>query len=148
MGTSDPDLVDLITRCLAPNPAHRPSAADIERKCEERAQVQEGWWADTLTSRWAPSRALFERRLPQMLLASVLASWGIFEFNKELVDRGHLHEITETLILMTIAFGLLAVAILGWFHGKKGPQEMPLLEKWLLGLLAVGWVVGLSSVLL
>jgi serine/threonine protein kinase/DNA-binding SARP family transcriptional activator len=142
VGASDPDLVDLVSRCLAPNPAHRPSAADIERKCEERAQAQEGWWADALTSRWAPTRALFERRLPQMLLASILASWGIFEFSKELVERGHLPEITETLILMTIPFGLLAVSILGWFHGKKGPQEMPLVEKWLLGLLALGWVAG------
>jgi serine/threonine protein kinase/DNA-binding SARP family transcriptional activator len=148
LGVSDPDMVDLITRCLAPNPAHRPSAGDIERKCEERAKAQEGWWADALTSRWAPTRALFERRLPQMLLASILASWGIFEFSKELVERGHLPEITETLILMTIPFGLLAVSILGWFHGKKGPQEMPLVEKLLLGLLALGWVVGLCWVLL
>jgi hypothetical protein len=37
---------------------------------------------------------------------------------------------------------LLAVAIAGWFHGRKGRQEMPAVEKWLLGALALGWVAG------
>jgi hypothetical protein len=47
------------------------------------------------------------------------------------------------LILITIPFGFLAATILGWFHGTKGRQRMPKLEKWLLGLLAMGWALSL-----
>ena len=32
LGDTDPELVDLIGRCLATEPSHRPSAADVERK--------------------------------------------------------------------------------------------------------------------
>jgi DNA-binding SARP family transcriptional activator len=149
LGISDPDLVDLIARCLAPNPAHRPSAADIERKCEERIKQQEGdWSSDAWMGSWGPVAILFEKRLPQILAAYVVGSWGILEFTQYLAEEGYLVSAAEDVVLRSIPFGFMAVAILGWFHGKKGPQEMPLAEKWLLVAVAVGWVVGVGMALL
>ena len=149
LGASHPDLVDLVVRCLAPNPAHRPSATDIERKCEERVrQHEEDGPSDALAGSLGPMAVLFERRLPQMLIAYTIGSWGILEFTQYLVEEGYLVPLAEHLILLSIPFGFLAVSIVGWFHGKKGPQEMPAVEKWLLAALAVGWVVGLGLVLL
>jgi len=149
MGTSDADLVDLIARCLTPNPAHRPSAADIERRCEERVKQQEDdVSSDVWMGSWGPAAALFEKRLPQILAAYVVGSWGILEFTQYLAEEGFLVPAAEDVVLLSIPFGFLAVSILGWFHGKKGRQEMPLVEKWLLGLLVVGWVVGLVTALI
>ena len=42
--------------------------------------------------------------------------------------------------LASIPFGFFAVSILGWFHGEKGRQTMPKVEKWLLWTLVVGWL--------
>lgn len=148
IGASDPDLVDLIERCLAMDPTHRPSAADISRKCEERAHQEEAGGPDVLMGPPDPVRALFERRLPQILVAYILGGWGILEFTQYLVSNTYLPEVAEPLVLFTIfVFGFLAVTILGWFHGKKGRQDMPTMEKWLLGILAAGWVVACGMVL-
>jgi|GEM_PF-584560 len=148
MGAPHPDLVDLVARCLAPNPAHRPSAADIERKGEERVrQLEDDASSDAWMGSWGPVAVLFEKRLPQILAAYILGSWGILEFTQYLVEEGYLVPVAEDLILFSIPFGFLAVSILGWFHGKKGPQEMPPVEKWLLVAVGVGWVVALGMVL-
>ncbi len=147
LGASDPDLVDLIARCLAINPTERPSAADISRKCEERKAAGEAIGLGTPDNPGDPVRALFDRRLPQILGAYVAAAWLTLEFTQYMVAHQYLPGAAERLVLMSVPFGFLAVTILGWFHGKKGRQTMPALEKWLLAGVGWGWGVGVGWVM-
>ena len=75
------------------------------------------------------------------MLGYVAAGWMTIEMTQyfeRFLDWPNL----EMLVLTTLVFGFLAVSILGWFHGEKGRQRMQPLEKWLLGAVALAWVVG------
>jgi len=146
LGATEPDLVDLVKKCLAVNPTHRPSAADITRKCEEHAQRTEASSTGDGVAVWHPVRAVFERRLPAILGAYLAGGWGAFEFTQYLVSDYNLSKVAEDLVLLSIPFGFMAVSIVGWFHGKTGKQEMTAPEKWLLAVVGVGWLVGVGLV--
>jgi serine/threonine protein kinase/DNA-binding SARP family transcriptional activator len=137
----DRRLVELILRCLAKDPVHRPTAADIVRKLkrDERDEVRdEANVSDDINL----VKILIKKRLLQILGGYVATAWMTLEFTKYLVDRTLLHPLVESLVLVTIPFGFLAVSVLGWFHGMKGRQAMPAGEKWLLAMVGVGWVVA------
>jgi serine/threonine protein kinase len=145
LGQTDPDLVDLVTRCLAMDPASRPAAADISRRCDERERNLERIAA-------APSSIprpaanllslLMERRFLQILGVFLLGGWFLIEFTDQLERRGILPEPANALAWNTAAFGFIATNILAWYHGSPGKHEMTGLEKVLLALVGLGWVVG------
>jgi serine/threonine protein kinase len=119
----DRRLVDLIIRCLAKNPAHRPSAADIEQRLKEderESRRSHGQQPEPLS----PWRLLWERRLPQILGGYAAGAWLAAEATSELEGRDLLPEPAFLLVLVSVPFGFLAVTILGWFHGRKGRQKM------------------------
>ena len=146
LGESHGDLVDLIGRCLATNPSHRPSTGDIVRKCREGAPEAGASGSTGEKPPSTPFRALLERRLPQMIGGYVAAGWLTLEFTAYLVAETPLPELAERLVQVTLPFGLLAVTVTGWFHGKKGQQQVSAWEKLLLGLIGVGWLVGCALV--
>ena len=148
LGDSQGDLVDLIGRCLATNPSHRPSTGDIVRKCREGAPEAGASGSTGQKPPSTPFRALLERRLPQMIGGYVAAGWRALEFTAYLVAETPLPELAERLVQVTLPFGLLAVTVTGWFHGKKGQQQVSAWEKLLLGLIGVGWLVGCALVIL
>jgi serine/threonine protein kinase/DNA-binding SARP family transcriptional activator len=138
---TDPELADLVSRCLAIQPAHRPSAADLEKKLAgDRRQTGKLDFDKMVEVNLV--KLLFSKRLPQILGAYVAGSWIAVELVSEFETRGHLPTKAFWLTNVTVVFGFLAVSILGWFHGAKGRQEMPRAEKGLLGIVAVGWVVA------
>lgn len=143
LAASDPDLVDLITRCLATDPASRPAAVDIVRKCEDRALEAE---LQSAAPDFLPARAgrllspLIERRFFQIIGAYVAGGWVFIEATDQLESRGYLPEPAYQIALATGLFGFLATNVLAWYHGRKGRQRMPGLEKAILGMLVVGWI--------
>jgi hypothetical protein len=141
LGDSDPKLVELIGRCLAWDPAHRPSAADVERKMAE--ETNPAAVAPYLIPRPAGTffSALMERRFFQIIGGYVAGGFLFLELVDQLVGHGYLHEIAYAIALRTGLFGFFAVNILAWFHGERGRQKMPRMEKGLLAGVVVGWVV-------
>jgi len=136
----DRRLVDLIGRCMAPDPGHRPTAADIAQRLK-RDERDAASRTPNAKDDVKPVKLIWERRLPQILLGYVAAGWMTIEMTQyfeTFLDWPNL----EMLVLTTLIFGFLAVTILGWFHGEKGRQRMQPLEKWLLGVVALAWVVG------
>jgi len=138
----DRRLVDLIVRCLAKNPGHRPTAADIVRKLKQDER-------DAARIRTAksdeinPFKLLWQKRLPHILGGYVAAAWmtiEITQYSETFVNWPPL----EILVLTTLVWGFFAVSILGWFHGTKGRQRMPRVEKWLLGILAMSWALSMG----
>jgi serine/threonine protein kinase/DNA-binding SARP family transcriptional activator len=134
-------LVQLIIRCLAKDPGHRPTAADIVRRLKEderNALPSEYDKPDEVN----PLKLIWKKRLPHILAGYAAGAWGTLEFTQYLVNRSLLHPLAESLVLVTVPFGFLVASILGWFHGMRGRQVMTSAEKWLLAGVLVGWAVA------
>jgi serine/threonine protein kinase/DNA-binding SARP family transcriptional activator len=142
LGDSDPELVELIGHCLATDQAHRPSAADVERRLlgDRRSPVQEK--IDELVE-VNLFKLIFKKRLPQLIGAYAAGSWAVVEASSYVTDEFSLPQRIPEVLLLSVPFGFLAVSILGWFHGEKGPQEMPTVERLMLVTLALGWLVAI-----
>jgi serine/threonine protein kinase/DNA-binding SARP family transcriptional activator len=147
LGETDPELVDLIGHCLATDQAHRPSAADVERRIlgDRRSPVQEQ--VDKLVE-VNLGRLILKKRLPQLLGAYAAGSWAVVEAASYLRDEFSLPREIPQVLLLSVPFGFFAVSILGWFHGEKGRQGMERVEKWMLWTLAIGWLAAAGWVIL
>ena len=88
------------------------------------------------------------RRLPQLLIVYAGAGFGALELVDQLVGHDYLPEITYQIALVSYVFGIPAVAVGGWFHGKKGAQRFRQAEYWLYGVLGVFWAVTVGYLLL
>ncbi len=86
--------------------------------------------------------------MPQWVGAAVAAAVGLVGIVSELAGNRILPLVTVYLALAFAAFGLLAVGVLSWFHGQKGRQRAPLVERVILGVLAAGWLVASVLILL
>lgn len=138
----DARLGDLLERCLAKEPRHRPSAHDLSRRLRGGSDAHGGEGAppDVL-------RSLRERRLPQIVLAYGAVAWGLLELTSQLVERTILPAFAYQLVLVAVATGLPAVVTGAWFHGKKGQQRFEPVEYWVFGGLALVWL-AVSAVIL
>lgn len=139
----DRRLVELISRCLARNPHHRPTAADIERRLKEDEWERTRGAGDG-NGGPRPWEHVRSRRLPQIIGAYVAGTWLALELAQYLVGKGLLNPLAESALLATAPFGFLVVTVLGWFHGRPGRQVVPPVEKWLLGAIGVAWIGALA----
>ena len=75
---------------------------------------------------------LRERRLIQFLGAYLAGGFLALEGVDQLVSHGFVPEVVYTVTLILYLTGIPATFIVSWFHGAKGAQEMPRIEKWML----------------
>jgi serine/threonine protein kinase len=142
----DPALSDLIRRCLAREPRHRPSAIDLVHFFENGGEV-----SDARTSgpdAPADLHELMKRRVPQVILVAIGLGWGLMTLVDQLVSREILPDVAYRLSLVFALSGIAASTVIAWFHGQRGRQEAPLVEYVLLGLIALGWLAASTWVLL
>lgn len=145
----DPDLEDLLLRCLAKRPEHRPSSTAVARRLG--ALPADATPTPLGSVRPSPRGGILERiterRLPQVLVVYGAIGWGLLEVTAQLVERSILPEVAYQLILVAVVTGLPAVLIGAWFHGKRGRQRFTPLEYWLFGGLALIWL-AISALIL
>jgi serine/threonine-protein kinase len=135
----DPSLSDLLLRCLAKDPMHRPSAGDVM----EGLRHLSGSSAVTSPRSESLLGDLVRRRVAPIIVAYLAVAWLLLQFVDQLVDRGVLPEGSYRLSLGPFFGGFLAAAILAWFHGAKGKQKVRSLEIWLLiGAAVLGLIVS------
>lgn len=144
----DPSAADLLTRCLAKEPRHRPTAAHLAERLSspEREAARRGGATGVLPGHFFAR--LRRRRLFQILLAYVAGGFAILEGVDQLVDNELLPGVAYRLALVTYLAGVPATAILGWYHGEKGVQRMQSTEAVLLILVGAAWLAALLGVLL
>lgn len=137
------ELADLLRRCLAKDPKHRPSARDAERALERvlspTASIQPVPDAND------PAE-LIRRRVPQIVLFTVTAGAGLIGLTNALENL-----LPPDSMLLTVVFvvaAVLASAVISWYHGAKGTQRAPAVEYLLLGLIVLGWLVVSAVVVL
>ena len=130
-GTSIPrGLAQLIKRCLAKNPAHRPSADDVARATASGADASADGEENLV-------EALSKRRFGQIVGAYVVAGLGVLGLVDMSVDREVIDRVWFVLALSEFFVGLSAACVIAWFHGEKGRQEFGRLEVSLLAVLAL-----------
>ncbi len=132
----DPTTANLLKRCLAKDPMHRPRAVDVVKILEGGSATVPA--ADGV----APGNDLAEllkRRVPQVVLLAVGGAITLISLADALEDL-----LPADSKLLTVIFSVAAVlasAVLAWFHGERGRQQAPLVEYLLLALIAAGWLV-------
>jgi len=131
-------VADLLGRCLAREPNHRPGAADVARTLMGGGakEVLPG----TVVSVEEPAdlQMLLRKRVPQLVLISATAGMGIVALTDILTDRGLLSDRVFRSVLAMVVAGVLASTVMAWFHGEKGRQSAPFIEYVLLSLIVVG----------
>ena len=70
-----------------------------------------------------------ERRVPHMLALYAGGSWALIEFTGFLVDEFLLSPHWTRVVMTGLLLVLPSVAMLAWFHGRKGRDDVPLAEK-------------------
>jgi len=133
----DPATADLLKRCLAKEPMHRPSAADVVRTLDDRPPTP----VTAGAAETSDLQELIKRRVPQIVLITGAAGWALLGAMDQFVDRGVLGDLAYRLTLPFVAAAVLASTVIAWFHGQKGKQRAPLIEYVLLGLIATAWLV-------
>jgi len=128
-----PSLADLLRRCLAREPHHRPTMKDVIRGLNNEGTV------GALVGAGNPDdlAELVRRRVPHIVI--ITAGAGITLIG--LVADTGLPDEVRTLTVIFVVAAVVASGVVGWFHGEKGKQRAPTIEWALLGLIAVAWLV-------
>ncbi len=69
------------------------------------------------------------RRVPHMLALYAGGSWALIEFTGFLVDEFLLSPHWTRVVMTALLLVLPSVAMLAWFHGRRGRDDVPLAEK-------------------
>lgn len=133
---SDPRLASLLQRCLAADPKQRPSAAVVAREA--------GGAVDAAGAEEAGEQGVLARisrkRMPQWVVGTAASSWLLLEVVNQLEQQAVLPAVSYPIALVTAISAVLASIIVSWFHGERGTQKIPMLEKLFLAGLAVAWL--------
>ena len=139
----DPDLEEVLTRCLAKEPRRRPTASHVARTLSappsetSRGGAPPGFFA-----------RLTERRVPHWLGAYLAGGFGLFELLGVMVENDIVSRLALQLAIASFLVGIPAVLVLAWYHGRSGRQRFRLLEYWFLGVVVIIWVVVLAAILI
>ena len=129
-------LADLLWRCLAKEPKHRPTARDVVRVLESGGAGDAG--PASVPAAGGDIQALIQRRVPQIVLLT--AGAGITLIGLADALEGLLPEDAMILTVVFVVAAIVASAVIAWFHGEKGKQQAPAIEYVLLALVAMGWL--------
>lgn len=96
-------------------------------------------------------RDLIERRVFRYVVAYAAASWAALQVVDQLVGNGVMPALAYRIVLTLAICGLPGALVVSWFHGAKGRQEIPAIERWVLVAVAIfalgttGFVTKLST---
>lgn len=147
------DLDDLLLRCLATEPRHRPRAQDVVRHLRETGSRGRSGSEGSSTGKQHPPTGshragILRRRVPHIVSATFGAGVIFMGLVMGAVDIERLPNVAVELALNLVAWAVLASGVLAWFHGEEGPQEMPAVEMWMLAGLTAGWLASTVAILI
>jgi serine/threonine protein kinase len=148
------DLEDLLLRCLARQPTHRPRADDVVKRLEAMEALAATpaesalHGAPRLVSTAGDGLDIMGRRIPQIVASTAAAGGGLLALILGVIQIGAASQIAFWVALNLVAWGIAASFVLAWFHGERGRQPMPPREKWILGGLGAGWAISTAILLM
>ena len=143
----NPQLAQVLERCLAKEPEKRPTAAFLAKALSGESGAGSPVGGD---GHHIPAgdtnvvESLLKRRLPQTVVvtgAIGLASLYFVGLIADVIDRPIFQAA-----LATFVGSLMASGIVAWFHGEKGPQKVTALEVVLLSALGLLWIAVLVGI--
>lgn len=148
----DAGLVDLVGRCLAQSPAHRPDPADLAKMMERGAtEVSSPDMSVTLDSIGEPMGLMGRiraRRMPQIVGAYAAGGYAILSGLGMLLEQVEsIPGVSFELMLATYLYGLIGVTVLAWYHGKPGEQTLRMTEIWIHSTLVFLWIATCVGIL-
>lgn len=146
-----PALADLLRRCLAREPLHRPTAAVLVQRLEAIGAAGSGdrvAVSAEATADLTDPATLIKRRVPQIVGLAVVAGGGVVGFMSSLYERYELPRWVFDVTIATAVTGVIVSTVIAWFHGEKGRQEATRTEFVLLGLIAVAWLTACALLIL
>lgn len=144
----DPLLEDVLLRCLAKEPEHRPNAADVVERLKPSASAPPGPSPAVASPLANWMRGLTERHMPQIVIGYVIVAWGLLQVAGFFAEHGLVSELVVRLVLVATVTGLPAVVTGAWFHGKRGRQKFASVEYWVFGALAVIWLAASVAIVI
>jgi hypothetical protein len=96
----------------------------------------------------SPLGLILRKRLPQILGGYLASAWAFVEAMDFLRDRYGFPDRILQATGVSVVVGFFATSVLGWFHGEKGRQAMPTVERRLIWVLGLAWLVGIAWVVL
>jgi serine/threonine-protein kinase len=139
------DLEDLLLRCLAREPAHRPRAEDVLKRLQASPSS-----ATSAPNSVAPPQdglMLAKRRWPQIVSSTTVAGVGLLGLVMGAIQIGIFEVPAFWFTANLVGWGIAVSGVVAWFHGERGPQKPTLIEVVLVGALVLGWL-GTTVVLL
>jgi eukaryotic-like serine/threonine-protein kinase len=133
------DLEDLLLRCLAREPAHRPRAEDVLKRLEGQAAHPN----PTAVPRVAPAPEglmLAKRRWPQIVSSATVVGGSLLGLVLAAMQVEMLPRAAGWLTANLVGWGIAVSGVVAWFHGEKGPQKPTLVEIVLVAALVLGWL--------
>jgi EamA domain-containing membrane protein RarD len=88
----------------------------------------------------AADLGLKRKRIPQIVVSTVAGAVGLVGLVIGAIDIGRLPDVAFALAVNFSVWALLASIVLAWFHGEIGKQGVTVLERWILALVALGWI--------
>ncbi len=139
----EPNIADALRRCLNKEPKHRPAASNISRALDGVWQLQ------PLDENGGDLRTLIEKkRVVRVVAAGFVVSGfvagGVATLNEQ-YEFMPSWAFTES--LATGVAIIMASVVIGWFHGAKGRQRVPVVEYVALGVIAVAWVIASLAII-
>ena len=126
-------VVALLGRCLAKEPKHRPSSADLVRLLAGPArEASSSGGQQQAAGGW---EEMMRKRVPQVVATTAGAAVVVAGV---LGDAMATNSYRAVLVLMVTAVAVSAV--IAWFHGEQGKQRAPVLEYLLVAVIAVAGV--------
>lgn len=144
----DSRLEEVLSRCLAKEPEHRPNAADVARRLKAAPGAIVTPWPPLARPTAGLFSKLSERRLPHVTVVYGAIAWAVLQVAWQLVESDILPRVVYQLAFVAVVTGFPAVLVGAWFHGKKGRQEFTQVEYWLFAALALIWLVVSAFILI
>lgn len=143
----DPAMEEVLVRCLAKEPEHRPNASDVASSLRDVSLELTPMPSSAIPAPGGFFGQAKERRMLQIVLAYGAMAAGALQLSWLLVESGTVQRVVFRLVLVSAATGFPAILVGAWFHGKKGRQKFEPVEYWVFGGLAVIWLVVSALIL-
>ena len=134
----EPNIANVLRRCLNKDPKQRPPASDISRALDGV------WQLPPLDGNGGRFRTLVEKkRLAHAVAAGFVVSGfivgGVATLNEQYESMPS-WAFTES--LATGVAIILGSVVIGWFHGAEGRQRLSAVEYVALGVIVVAWLIA------
>jgi hypothetical protein len=139
----EPNIANVLRRCLNKEPKHRPAASNISRALDGV------WQLPRLDGNGGGLRTLIEKKRVAKAVAAGFVVSGFIAGGVATLSEQY-ESMPNWAFTESLATGvaiILASVVIGWFHGAKGRQRVPMVEYVALSVIVVAWLIATVAII-